>query len=83
MMRKQNEKALKKSKDVTNVNGMNRKEIFDMINAEADEISPEGELFNVQDSTKLIINQEEAHTDRNQVDYYKSRNSYKDDFLNV
>lgn len=51
---KRNEQALKTSKDISVANTMNKKQIFDMINAEDDELTPKGtelDQFVIQENT--------------------------------
>ena len=54
-----NEQALKTSKDISYANTMNKKQIFDMINAEDEELTPQG-----ADLDQLLIH-EDKHTENN------------------
>ena len=59
---------------------MSKKQIFDMINANDEDHSlSEREVYQVNEGNNLVIHDEK---EAGQVDQ-KSRNSHKDDFLNV
>ena len=68
-----NAKALKKSKDVTVINQMTHKQIFDMLNKrETDEGPQEGQLFAIKEGTNFL-NYDEKENDS--ISYEnKSRN---------
>lgn len=72
---KRNEQALKTSKDISVANTMNKKAIFDMINAEEEELTTQGGELN------RLVFEGEKQTERNAE--YKSRNNYKEDLLSV
>ena len=75
---KRNEQALKTSKDITVTNTMTKKQIFDKINAEAENdcMSENEDFQRDNDANNIVIREEKDPGER-------SRNLDQDNFLNV